>query len=161
VRDRLNLVFLIALLPIAPVALFAHHGTAVYDTSKLVTVKGTVTGWSWTNPHCLLEFDVKDDYRFVVQTSGTDERTWLDNAGRPHTDELRVEEQFHRVDHDTLELTVTIDDPKIYMKPWVALDKLRFKLQPPNTDAREMICSPSETAEYNKKLAFPAAGAGK
>ena len=103
----------------------------------------------------------KDDYTFVVETSGTDERTWLDNAGRPHSDELRVEEQFHRVDDDTLELTVTIDDPKVYTKPWVALDKLRFKLQPPNTDIREMICSPSETAEYNKKLAAPAAGAGK
>src|SRR6202051_2097473 len=101
----------------------------------------------------------KDDYTFVVQTSGTDERTWLDNAGRPHSDELRMEEQFPRVDHDTLELTLTIADPKIYTKPWVALDKLRFKLQPPNTDVREMICSPSETAEYNKKLALPAAGA--
>jgi len=100
----------------------------------------------------------KDDYTFVVETNGTDERTWLDNAGRPHSDELRVEEQFHRFDRDTLELTVTIDDPKMYTKPWVALDKLRFKLQPPNTDIREMLCSPSETAEYNKKLAAPAAG---
>jgi len=61
VRDKLNRLFFIAILPLVPVALFAHHGTAVYDTSKLVTVKGTVTGWSWTNPHCLLECDVKDD----------------------------------------------------------------------------------------------------
>lgn len=103
----------------------------------------------------------KDDTTFVVQTSGTDERTWLDNAGRPHSSDLRVEEQFHRVDHDTLELTVTIDDPKIYTKPWVALDKLRFDLQPPNFDVREMICSPSETAEYNRKHAIPAAGGSK
>lgn len=65
-RGKFNLVFLIALLLTVPVALFAHHGTAVYDTSKLVTVKGTVTGWSWTNPHCLLEFDVKDDNGNVV-----------------------------------------------------------------------------------------------
>lgn len=98
----------------------------------------------------------KDDTTFVVETNGMDERTWLDNAGRPHSDELRVEEQFHRVDHDTLQLTVTIDDPKMYTKPWVALDKLIFKLQPPGSDIREMICSPSETAEYNKKLAGPA-----
>jgi hypothetical protein len=108
----------------------------------------------------------KDDYTFVVETRGTDERTWLDNAGRPHSEELRVEEQFHRVDHDTLELTVSIDDPKVYTRPWVALDKLPFKLQPPNTDIQEMICSPSETAEYNKRFARPAAanpsaGAGK
>ena len=99
----------------------------------------------------------KDDYTFVVQTNGTDERTWLDNAGRPHSESLRVEEQFHRVDKDTLELSMTIDDPKVYTRPWVALDKLRFKLQPPNTDIREMLCSPSEIAAYNRKHAAPGA----
>jgi hypothetical protein len=99
-----------------------------------------------------------DDYTFAVQTSGTDERTWVDRAGRPHSSDLHVEERFHRVDHDTLELTVTIDDPKMYTKPWVALDKLRFKLKPPNFDVREMICSPSEFAEYNKVIGNPASG---
>src|SRR6202158_238426 len=64
-----------------------------------------------------------DDYTFVVQTSGTDERTWVDRAGRPHSGGLRVEERFHRVDHDHLEFTVTIDDPKMYAKPWVAVDR--------------------------------------
>ena len=99
-----------------------------------------------------------DDNTFVVLTSGTDERTWVDRAGRPHSGDLRVEERFHRADHDTLELTVTIDDPKMYTKPWVALDKLRFKLRPPNFDVREMICSPSEFAEYNKIIGKPASG---
>jgi hypothetical protein len=99
-----------------------------------------------------------DDYTFVVQTSGTDERTWVDRAGRPHSGDLRIEERFHRADHDTLELTVTIDDPKMYTKPWVAVDKLRFKLKPPNFDVREMLCSPSEFAEYNKIIGKPASG---
>jgi hypothetical protein len=97
-----------------------------------------------------------DDYTLVVQTSGTDERTWIDRAGRPHSGDLRVEERFHRVDQDTLELTVTIDDPKMYTKPWVALDKLPFKLEPPTFDVREMICSPSEFSEYNKLIGNPA-----
>ena len=44
-----------------PVAVFAHHGSAIYDESKGVTVKGVVTDWLWANPHCLLEFDVKDE----------------------------------------------------------------------------------------------------
>jgi hypothetical protein len=99
----------------------------------------------------------KDDYTFVAQTNGTDERTWIDNAGRPHSEDLRVEEVFHRVDHDTLELSMTIDDPKIYAKPWVALDKLRFRLKPANFDLVEMMCSPSEVAEYNRKHAAPGA----
>jgi len=99
-----------------------------------------------------------DDNTFVVQTSGTDERTWVDRAGRPHSGDLRIEERFHRADHDTLELSVTIDDSKMYTKPWVAVDKLRFKLKPPNFDVREMLCSPSEFAEYNKIIGKPASG---
>ena len=97
-----------------------------------------------------------DDDTLVVQTTGLDERTWIDRAGRPHSDALRVEERFHRVDRDHLDLTVTIDDPKVYTKPWVRLDKLRFDLQPPDFDIREMICSPSEFAEYNKLIGNPA-----
>jgi hypothetical protein len=97
----------------------------------------------------------KDDNTFVVETNGTDERTWLDNAGRPHSEELRVEETFHRVDHDHMELSMTINDPKVYEKPWVALNKLQFRLKPPNTELLEMMCSPSELQEYNKKHAGP------
>ena len=95
----------------------------------------------------------KDDTTFVVETNGTDARTWLDNAGRPHSEDLRVEEVYHRVDRETMEVTMTLDDPKFYAKPWVAQDKLRLKLAPPNTDLPEMMCSPSEIAEYNRKHA--------
>jgi hypothetical protein len=45
---------------VAPAALLAHHGTAIYDESKVVMVEGVVTDWVWANPHCLLEFDVKN-----------------------------------------------------------------------------------------------------
>ncbi len=45
----------------APVAMLAHHGAAIYDETKAVKVTGVVTDWLWANPHCLLEFDVKDD----------------------------------------------------------------------------------------------------
>jgi uncharacterized protein DUF6152 len=46
---------------IASIPLFAHHGNAAYDSKNTVSVKGTVTEWYWANPHCLLQFDVKDD----------------------------------------------------------------------------------------------------
>jgi len=97
-----------------------------------------------------------DDNTLLVETTGTDERTWIDRAGRPHSADLRIEERVHRVDRDRMELTMTIDDPKMYTKPWVALDKLRFDLQPPDFDVREFICSPSEFAEYNKLVGAPA-----
>jgi hypothetical protein len=96
-----------------------------------------------------------DNTTFVAQTNGTDERTWLDNAGRPHSDALRVEERFHRVDRDHMELTVTIDDPKMYTKPWLALDKQAFKLQPPDFSMGETRCSPSEMANYDSLVSKP------
>jgi len=43
------------------IPLFAHHGSAVFDTEKTVTVKGAVTEWVWANPHCWLLVDAKDD----------------------------------------------------------------------------------------------------
>jgi uncharacterized protein DUF6152 len=46
---------------LASVSLIAHHGAAALDTGKEVTLKGTVTEWIWSNPHCFLQFDAKDD----------------------------------------------------------------------------------------------------
>jgi hypothetical protein len=102
-----------------------------------------------------------DDYTFVVDTVGLDERTWIDNVGRPHSDQLKVEETWHRVNHDLLEVTMTITDPKMYTKPWVALNKFQMRLMPDWFDIREMICSASEAADYNKTVAEEAAGAKK
>ena len=98
----------------------------------------------------------EDDSTFVVQTTGINESTWIDRAGRPHSSELRVEERYHRVNYGTIELTVIINDPKMYTRPWIALDKLRFRLQPANFHVTEMMCSPSELAEYNKFVGAPA-----
>jgi hypothetical protein len=98
-----------------------------------------------------------DPTTFVVETKGLDERTWIDNAGRPHTKDLRVEERFHRVSHDIMELTVTIIDPAYYTKPWNALDKYPLRLQSDSFDVREMVCSESEAAEYSKEVGEQAA----
>jgi hypothetical protein len=39
----------------------AHHGTSRYDLEKTITLSGTVTGFDWGNPHCLVHMDVKGD----------------------------------------------------------------------------------------------------
>lgn len=97
----------------------------------------------------------EDDYTFVVNSNGTDERTWLDNAGNPHSDQMKVEERWHRLSQKRMELTVTFDDPKAYTKPWVALDKVQFVQIPPTTDLMEMMNAASETqavaAQYKAK----------
>ena len=93
-----------------------------------------------------------DDYTFVVETVGLNPRSWLDHAGRPHSEDLRVEERFHRVDHDNMELTVTIYDPKMYTEPWQGLNKFPLHLQPADFDIPELLCSPIDMAEYNRKI---------
>jgi hypothetical protein len=60
-----GLVLVVSLL-IAAVPLLAHHGNAAFDSSKKLTLKGTVTEWVWANPHCWLKFDVKDDKGEVI-----------------------------------------------------------------------------------------------
>ena len=52
------------------VPLLAHHGTAAFENEKKVTVKGTVTEWLWSNPHCLLGVDVKGDDGKIVHWVG-------------------------------------------------------------------------------------------
>jgi len=41
--------------------IFAHHGTAAYDTTQETMVKGTVTDFQFINPHTLIFLDVKND----------------------------------------------------------------------------------------------------
>ena len=66
-RKRAVSVFAIAVgLLSASIPLFAHHGTSVFDMKKTLTMKGTVTEWDWSNPHCLLQFDVKNEGGQVV-----------------------------------------------------------------------------------------------
>jgi hypothetical protein len=102
-----------------------------------------------------------DDTTLEVHTVGVfgEPKAWLDETGRPISDDAKVEEQFHRVDHDTMEWTVTIDDPKMYSKPWVAMDKFQMKLQSSDLDIWgkyqvEMICSPTEVKEYNDSIGY-------
>jgi hypothetical protein len=64
VRNKLLTIFLALLAVSAPV--LAHHGGAAYDTEKRISVKATVTEWVWSNPHCFLKIDAKDDKGNVV-----------------------------------------------------------------------------------------------
>ena len=58
---RRRLVIVLAVGVVTSMPLFAHHGGAAFDAGKMVTLKGTVTQWIYSNPHCLLSVDVKGD----------------------------------------------------------------------------------------------------
>jgi hypothetical protein len=77
---RTMLLLLVGLFAVS-VPVFAHHGNASYDYTKTITLKGTVTQWLWSNPHCLLRFDVKDDKG--------DTQHWVTEASSP-VDMLRI-----------------------------------------------------------------------
>jgi hypothetical protein len=66
---RLKGIVLVAFsLLMVAVPLFAHHGTAAYDT-KTIVLNASVTDWVWANPHCILKFDAKDDSGNVLHWS--------------------------------------------------------------------------------------------
>jgi hypothetical protein len=76
---------------------------------------------------------------FVVETAGINDKVWnIDLAGHPHSDALHVFERFHRVDFGHMDVTVTIDDPKTYVKPWT-FPVMRYTLLP-DTDLLEFVC---------------------
>jgi len=78
VKRKLVTTGLAAGLLIASVPLLAHHGTGVsYITDKEITLKGTVTEWIWSNPHCGLLFDVTDETGEVAH--------WGAELGNPHS----------------------------------------------------------------------------
>ena len=65
-RSGLVIVFAIAVGLLTSVPLTAHHTASTLYTEKIVTVKGVVKSWLWSNPHCLLTFDVTGEDGKVV-----------------------------------------------------------------------------------------------
>jgi len=79
-----------------------------------------------------------DGDTFVVDTVGLNDKTWLDRAGRPHSDQLHVIERFHRMNERDLELDITMEDSKALAKPWQA--HFGFQLHPDWT-IQEQVCA--------------------
>jgi hypothetical protein len=75
---------------------------------------------------------------FVVDTVGFRDRGWLSALqAYPHSDALHVTERWRRTDFGHMELSVTIDDPKAYVKPWT--NKIPLHLLP-DTELLEAFC---------------------
>jgi hypothetical protein len=54
----------------------------------------------------------------VVETTGFNEKFWMDRAGSPHTEKLVYTEKYTRTDKRTMKYDVTVDDPGAYTAPW-------------------------------------------
>jgi len=79
-----------------------------------------------------------DGDTLVVETRGINDTTWLDNAGRPHSDAMRLIERFRRPDFGHFEITLTIDDPKAYTKPWTVVEKATYLA---DSELLEYVCT--------------------
>jgi hypothetical protein len=82
-----------------------------------------------------------DGDALVIESSGFTDRGWLDARGTGHSEDMRVEERFHRRDYGHLDLTITITDPKTFTRPItfsVVLELL------PDTDVFEHYCVENE-----------------
>jgi len=82
-----------------------------------------------------------DGDTLVVETTGYNERTWLDIPGHPHTEALHVTERYRRLDTGRMQMEMTFEDPKTYTRPWtIAIDGQLV----PDTDLLEAVCNENE-----------------
>ena len=73
----------------------------------------------------------------VVESAGFNDRTWLDRAGHPHSESLRVTERFRRVDFGHMQFQITYDDPETLTKPLSISLAVNYA---PDTDMLENVC---------------------
>jgi hypothetical protein len=81
----------------------------------------------------------------VVETTGLRDDGWLDVRGSPLTSEAKLTERIRRPAFGSLEIAVTIDDPKAYTKPFVATVYNRLS---PDTQLLEFVCIDKDAAHY-------------
>jgi hypothetical protein len=74
---------------------------------------------------------------FVVETTGFNGKGWLDTNGHPTSDALHVFEKYKRKDFGHMDIEITIDDPKMYTRPWTVTENPHLV---PDTELLEYIC---------------------
>jgi hypothetical protein len=95
----------------------------------------------------------ENDHTLVIDTTGVDERAWLDEAGHPRSSTAHIQERYNRLDQYNMQLTVTVDDPKYYTKPWKFMDASFYWMKA--QEFAETLCIPSEAIAYRDSLARP------
>jgi hypothetical protein len=92
-----------------------------------------------------------DGDTFVVETTGVKDGGWLDTKkAHPHSDAMRLTERFRRIDFGRMELTIVIDDPKAYLKPWTAKAMLNLR---PDTELLEAFCDSHQRTMEHRQIA--------
>jgi hypothetical protein len=88
----------------------------------------------------------------IVDTIGVTEKTWIDTAGDPHSDNMHLTERYHRVNHDSLELSFSFDDPKAYSKSWTYGPKRYALKSGPQWEIQESECILSDEKRFEQNV---------
>src|SRR5206468_10635651 len=78
-----------------------------------------------------------DGDTLVVDSSGFNDKTWLDYDGHPHTEALRVTERYDRRDFGHIDLQVTFEDPQAFARPWSVMVAMELA---PDSEMLEFFC---------------------
>jgi hypothetical protein len=80
-----------------------------------------------------------DGDTLVVDVTGFNDQTWFDRAGNFHSEALHVTERFTPMDPNLLNYEVTIEDPKVFTRPWKIQVPL-YRRQDRNAQLLEFKC---------------------
>jgi hypothetical protein len=82
-----------------------------------------------------------DGDSLAVDTVGFNDRGWLDGSGHPHSEALHIQERYRRRDFGHMDVEVTLDDPKMYTKPF----SIKYTLDlVPDSELGEYVCDENE-----------------
>ena len=81
----------------------------------------------------------------VVTTAGFNDKGWLDSAGHPQTESLRITERFRRRNFGHMDFEMTLDDPKVFTRP---ITVKRERLLAPDTELLEDVCDNERDAPH-------------
>jgi hypothetical protein len=103
----------------------------------------------------------------VVKTTGFDERMWMDEWGDPLSFDAIVEEHYKMIDSNTIRGQLIINDPKVYMKPWVQEPQMFHRMSDDSvtasgwkglfSGASDGVCAPlNDEDDFDKRVKIPA-----
>ena len=137
-----------------PVSIPFHN---FFDLARIVQTPGlaVILYESPSNPHRTIFMDGRDLPKdpnptwlgysvgrwegdtLVVTTAGFNDKGWLDSAGHPQTESLRITERFRRRDFGHMDFEMTLDDPKVFTRP---ITMKRERLLAADTELLEDVC---------------------
>jgi hypothetical protein len=80
-----------------------------------------------------------DGDTLVVDVTGLNDQTWFDRSGNFHSDALHVVERYTRISPDVISYEATIEDPKVFTRPWTMSMPL-YRRQEPNAQLMDFKC---------------------